>query len=53
MHRDAQYAGEFIMQNNSMPPFHLINFLVSESWLLQSFPRMVCKFFNGSYYSYY
>lgn len=31
------HAGEFVMQNNNVPPFHLIIFLVCESLPLLSF----------------
>lgn len=43
----AQCAGEFVMQNNNVPPFHLylifINFLVCKSLQLLSFPGAVHK----------
>lgn len=38
MHLYAQYAAEFVMWNNNVPPFHFINFLACENVPLLSFP---------------
>ena len=48
MHLYSEYAGEFVMRNNNMPHFHLINFLVCESLQLFSFPGAVNAFNGGT-----
>lgn len=47
MHLYAQYAAEFVMRNNNVPPFHFINFLVCESVSLLLFPGVFYKLSNG------
>lgn len=45
MHVYAQYASEFVMGNNTVAPFHLINFLVRVR--LPSLPEAVWKLKMG------